>query len=206
MTGRIITVRHGMPDQDRNVRISAREYGEWWAGYDRSGLVPGQTPPEALIDLAAQAETIFSSTLPRAIETAALLTGGGREVPQDVIFVEAPLPPPPVPFLRLRPGTWGVISRSFWVSGFAPDGIENNSASWRRVDEVASRLIAASQSGDVMLCAHGYLNWMLDRRMKKLGWVKTSHVGRNHYFSWRVYSSKGAIETDHSPSEKLAAE
>lgn len=206
MTGRIITVRHGMPDQDRNVRISAREYGEWWAGYDRSGLVRGQTPPEALIDLAAQAETIFSSTLPRAIETAALLTGGGREVPQDVIFVEAPLPPPPVPYLRLRPGTWGVISRSFWVSGFAPDGIENNSASWRRVDEVASRLIAASQSGDVMLCAHGYLNWMLDRRMKKLGWVKTSHVGRNHYFSWRVYSSKGAIETDHSPSEKLAAE
>ncbi|MEM9899526.1 MAG: hypothetical protein AAF742_09135, partial [Pseudomonadota bacterium] len=146
------------------------------------------------------------STLPRAIETAALLTGGGREVPQDVIFVEAPLPPPPVPVLRLRPGTWGVISRSFWVSGFAPDGIENNSASWRRVDEVASRLIAASQSGDVMLCAHGYLNWMLDRRMKKLGWAKTSHVGRNHYFSWRVYSSKGAIETDHSPSEKLAAE
>ncbi len=205
MSGRIITVRHGLPDQDRNVRITAREYGDWWAGYDRSGLAPGQTPPAELFDLAAQAATVVSSTLPRAIETAEMLTRGAREIRHDPIYVEAPLPPPPTPFLRLRPGAWGVVSRSFWFWGYAPNRVENHFAAWRRVAQVASRLIDLSAAGDVMLCGHGYLNWMLDRRLRKVGWRKSAHAGRNHYFSWRVYEHPSAGEAE-GAKERLAAE
>ena len=101
MAGRIITVRHGRPDLARDKRITARDYGDWWAAYDRSGLAPDQGPSACLQDIANDAATILSSTLPRAIETAAQLTGGARHVPADALYVEAPLPPPPVPTIRL---------------------------------------------------------------------------------------------------------
>ena len=191
MTGRIITVRHGMPDLSRDVRISANDFGDWWARYDESGLHPDERPPESLIALATEAKTILSSTLPRAIETAQHATGGGRNVPADPLFVEAPLPPPPVPLLRLSPDKWGVISRAFWFLGYAPDGVENHVEAWRRVDRIIERLAGHAGSGDVMLCAHGYLNWMIDRRLRSRGWRRIGREGGNRYWSWRIYEPAG---------------
>ena len=145
MTGRIITARHGRPDLARDLRISAKDYGDWWARYDASGLHPDERPPEGLIELARGAKTVLSSTLPRAIETAAKATEGKVEVPADPIFVEAPLPPPPVPFLKLRPGAWGVVSRSFWFWGYTPEGVESHWQSWKRVAKITERLIAVAR-------------------------------------------------------------
>lgn len=195
MTGRIITARHGRPDLSRDVRITAKEYGDWWARYDASGLAPDERPPESLISLAKGAKTVLSSTLPRAIETAAKATRGARDVPADPMFVEAPLPPPPVPFLKLRPGTWGVISRSFWFWGYAPAGVENHSESWARVRKIADRLAEYANDGDVLLCAHGWLNWMIDRQLRKAGWVRTERDGGNHYWSWRIYEQAGLLQS-----------
>ena len=191
MTGRIITARHGRPDLSRDQRITAREYGDWWARYDASGLAPDERPPEALMRLADGAETVLSSTLPRAIETAAKATGGRCEVPADPIFVEAPLPPPPVPFLKLRPGPWGVVSRTFWFIGYAPRGVENHFQTWARVRKVAARLADHAADGDVLLCAHGYLNWMIDRQLRSEGWRRVERDGGNHYWSWRIYEPVG---------------
>lgn len=187
MSGRIITARHGRPNLSREVRISSREYGDWWAQYDLSGLHPDERPPQSLVDLASSAKTVLSSTLPRAIETAQWVTGGEREVPADVIFVEAALPPPPIPFLKLRPGTWGVISRCFWFWGYAPNGVEGHRAAWKRVAQIGDRLNELSKDGDVLLCAHGYLNWMIDRHLTRNGWDQKSREGGNDYWSWRTY-------------------
>ena len=191
MTGRIITARHGRPDLSRDVKITSREYGDWWARYDASGLAPEEHPPEALTRLAASAQTVLSSTLPRAIETAAKATGGRCEVPADPIFVEAPLPPPPIPLLKLRPGAWGVVSRTFWFVGYAPEGVENHWETWRRVRKVTARLAEHAAKGDVLLCAHGYLNWMIDRRLRQEGWKRIERDGGNHYWSWRIYEPPG---------------
>jgi broad specificity phosphatase PhoE len=192
MAGRIITARHGRPNLSRDVRIGTDDYGAWWAQYDASGLHPDERPPQSLIDLAAKSKTVLSSTLPRAIETARLATLGRREVPADPIFVEAPLPPPPVPFLKLSPTTWGVISRSFWFLGFAPAGVESHRDAWKRVDEVADRLIALAADGDVLLCAHGYLNWMIDKKLRATGWRQAEREGGNRFWSWRIYQPAGA--------------
>ena len=192
MTGRIITARHGRPDLSRDVSITAREYGVWWSRYDESGLHPDERPPARLIALAQDAKTVLSSTLPRAIETAQQATAGAREVPADPMFVEAPLPPPPWPdFIRLRPGQWGVVSRILWSLGYAPAGVEHVSDSWARVDKIIARLEAHARDGDVLLCAHGYLNWMIDRRLRRAGWTRTLRDGGNHYWSWRIYEPAG---------------
>ncbi|WDI30197.1 phosphoglycerate mutase family protein [Hyphococcus flavus] len=193
MSGRIITVRHGRPDLSREVNVSAREYGDWWARYDASGLAPDEHPPGPLTELASSAETVLSSTLPRAIETARKATGGKRNVPADPMFVEAPLPPPPFPdFIKLRPGQWGVVSRIFWIFGYAPSGVENHLETWKRVGKIADRLESYAQDGDIVLCAHGYLNWMINRSLKRRGWPCVENEGGNKYWSWRIHEPAAA--------------
>lgn len=191
MTGMIVTARHGRPNVDRSVKITAREYGYWWANYDLTGLAPDQEPPKALIDIAAGANVVLTSTLPRAIETAEAVTQGARIIPRDALFVEAPLPPPPLfpDSVRLTPTTWGVISRTFWFMGYAPEGCENHARARKRVRRVADRLIGEAQEsgGDVLLCAHGYLNWMLHRVLIRRGWKLVEHRGGNDYWSHRAY-------------------
>lgn len=206
MTGRIITARHGRPNLSRDVRITAREFGAWWAQYDESGLHPDEEPPQSLIDLASAATTVLSSTLPRAIETARHATRGERDAPADPMFIEAPLPPPPVPGLKLSPTTWGVISRSFWFFGYAPPGVETHAQAWARVDEIAERLAGLAEKGDVLLCAHGYLNWMIDRKLRASGWRRAGREGGNHYWSWRIYEPTGARQRTALNSATAVAE
>ena len=189
MSGRIITARHGMPNMNREVRITAREYGRWWARYDESGLAPGEEPPQSLVDLASECEVVLCSTLPRAIETADKIVDDARIVPQDALFIEAPLPPPPVPWIRLSPTAWGRISRAFWFLGYSPDGVEGHRTARRRVRKIADLLIEeASDGDDVLLCAHGYLNWMFDRHIRRRGWRRVVHEGENEYWSYRAYA------------------
>ncbi|MEM9495163.1 MAG: histidine phosphatase family protein [Pseudomonadota bacterium] len=194
MSGRIITARHGRPDLSRDPWISAREYGDWWTRYDASGLHPDERPPASLIDLAKNAEKVLSSTLPRAIETASQATKGERDVPANALFVEAPLPPPPFPsWMKLRPGAWGVVSRTLWFCGFAPPGVENHSQAWDRVRQVTALLAEEAERGDVLLCAHGYLNWMIDRQLRKENWTRVQRDGGNRYWSWRIYEPPAGL-------------
>ncbi|MEM8986604.1 MAG: histidine phosphatase family protein [Pseudomonadota bacterium] len=186
MVGRIVVARHGRPNLSRDMLISSREYRHWWAQYDLAGVHPDEVPPEALIEIACESDMVVSSTLPRARETAAIVTGGERDVPAEELFVEAPLPPPPLPWLKLRPGVWGVVSRTFWFCGYAPPGVENHMGAWRRAGTAVDRLTGYAADGDILLCAHGYFNWMMDRVLRGRGWRRT-HNGGNHYWAWRSY-------------------
>ncbi|HET6971893.1 MAG TPA: histidine phosphatase family protein, partial [Phenylobacterium sp.] len=48
--GAIILARHGEPALSRKVKLSAAGYREFWANYEVLGILPGQTPPQALRD------------------------------------------------------------------------------------------------------------------------------------------------------------
>ena len=184
---------------DRGVRITAREYGEWWANYDLAGLAPGEAPPQSLVDLADECEVVLCSTLPRAIETADRIVDGARIVPRNSLFVEAALPPPPVPWIKLSPTAWGRISRVFWFLGYTPRGVESHRRARARVREIADLLIAEAADGDdVLLCAHGYLNWMFDNHIRRRGWDRIVHEGENEYWSYRAYRLKGIVPQETS--------
>ena len=205
MVGRIITARHGRPNLSRDISLTAEDYGAWWAEYDASGLHPEERPPQSLIDLASKAQTVLSSTLPRAIETARQATLDGRDVPADPMFVEVPLPPPPLPLMKLSPSQWGVVSRTFWFLGYAPPGVENHREAWARVGEIAARLETLAADGDVLLFAHGYLNWMIDRRLRTTGWRRAIREGGNRFWSWRVYERWGSRSAAPRTSRAAAA-
>lgn len=187
LPGSIIIARHGEPDADRRAVMDWRGYEHWWADYDLAGLKPGQSAPEGLCGQAASAHSIFASTLPRAVQTAEACAGG-REVTQNSVFVEAPLPPPPMPG-RFSARTWGVYARCSWWLGMAR-GKETRPQAEIRAEEAVAILIEAAQHGDVALFAHGWFNRMMRPVLKRHGYVCVRDGG-DDYWSWRKYELKG---------------
>jgi len=182
--GRIVLARHGEPALSRKVRLSAREYRDWWALYEAGGILAGQSPPEHLIEAAARAGVIYTSTRRRAKETA-LALADGRDFTHEEVFIEAPLPPPPCPdFVKLSPKTWGVISRISWWLGHHR-GEETRKEAQKRAAEAARLLDAAARRGeDVLVVAHGFFNTMIGLELKKRGWRLVKGRG------WRYWSTR----------------
>ena len=178
-------VRHGRPALSRRVRIDWRGYVAWWAAYGESGLAKGEAAPEPLRRVALDADLIVSSPLPRARETAADLSQG-QPLVVDALFVEAPLPAPPIPFLRLRPGTWGVLSRVLWWMGYAAKGESRWHAKARAI-LAADRLVELAQGRRlVLLCAHGWFNRMVRKVLRQRNW-QCVYDGGDSYWAWRRY-------------------
>ncbi len=183
--GVIVLARHGEPALSRKVRLTAREYLDWWARYEIGGILAGQVPPEHLKAAAAAAGVILTSTRLRSIETARVLAGE-RDMIHEELFVEAPLPPPPWPdLIRLSPRTWGVISRiSWWLGGHG--GQETRPAAQKRAAAAAGHVHALALAGqNVLVVAHGFFNSMVGMELKKLGW-RASGRGWS-YWSTRQY-------------------
>ena len=182
--GTIVIVRHGRPHVNRKVRITAEQYLAWWEGYDLAGLAPDQEPPQKLRDLAQKADCIFASSLPRAIETAHAVAPG-RELTIDPVFIEAPLPPPPIPGKR-SPRRWGVYSRFSWYLG-RHAGLESRPEAELRAEAAVATLTARALRGEnVMLCAHGWFNRMMRPVLRAQGW-RCVHDGGDTYWAYRIY-------------------
>ena len=183
--GAITLARHGEPALSRRVRLNAQGYRRWWAAYEEGGILPDQAPPEGLAHAARHASTTFVSTRRRAQETAATVVAGPCE--RDPVFVEAPLPPPPLPgFVRLRPRTWGFVSRFTWWWFNLHAGEESQRQAARRAEAAAERLALAAAEGDVLLVAHGFFNLMIGLALQKRGWKLVQKTGFG-YWSMRRY-------------------
>lgn len=112
--GAITLARHGEPALSRQCFLTSDQYRDWWAKYEVGGLKEGQTPPPDLLATAQGAGVIYASTRRRAQETATAVSAG-REVVSDVLFIEAPLPPPHFPnWFKLPPKYWGGVARFWW--------------------------------------------------------------------------------------------
>lgn len=188
-SGTITLARHGEPDISRKVRLHAAEYADWWARYEQTGLVPGQTVPARLHAAAGKAGVILCSTRLRSIESARAVAGG-RDFKVDIQFIEAPLPPPHWPrWFKLTPRHWGVVSRFWWWFFNHHDDQERRKAAQLRADEAADHLMAlASEGGDVLLIAHGFFNFMIGRSLKRRGWSLVANQGHKYWSSRRFVS------------------
>jgi broad specificity phosphatase PhoE len=169
--GWIMLARHGEPALSRKIRLDSAGYRDWWARYEEGGILDGQSPPAGLLEMARHADVIFASTRRRAIETAEAVVAGKHFV-RDPMFIEAPLPPPPLPpVIRLNPRTWGFIARVAWWFFGHHEGQETRAEAEVRAREVARRLMDAAATGqNVLVLAHGFFNTMVGRELRRSGW------------------------------------
>lgn len=192
MAGAVILARHGEPALSRRVVLSAAGYRQWWRRYEEGGLKVGQTPPAGLVEMVRAADAVVSSTRLRAIESARALAFG-RAFASDPLYVEAPLPSPPLPaWFKLPPRLWGVLSRTCWWFFDYHDGQESRAQAEARALRAADQLAAhASAGGEVVLVAHGFFNVMIGRALAAQGWGKTLDQGYG-YWSARRFAPPGA--------------
>lgn len=180
--GAIILARHGEPALSRKCLLSADQYAEWWGRYEQGGLRLDQVPPSALVDLARSVDEIHASTRRRARESAAAVAGR-RDVFLDPLYIEAPLPPPPLAaWFKMPPRLWGVLSRLSWHVLDQHQGQESRREAEHRAALAADQLIEASTKGrDVLLLAHGYFNHMVGRELRARGWQITLDQGFKYW-------------------------
>jgi broad specificity phosphatase PhoE len=182
--GAITLVRHGEPALSRRVKLDWRGYVEWWSRYDQVGLLEGQTPPAILHKFAREARYIYSSTLPRSIETAEAVCDGKGFVSLEAL-IEAPLPPPHLPsFIKLTPNSyaWGFLARVCWWYLNIHGTTEGREVAKVRARKVAEFLFdKAREGGDVLVLAHGFFNLMVSIELKKMGYIKTLEEGFKYW-------------------------
>ncbi|WP_394761882.1 histidine phosphatase family protein [Phenylobacterium sp.] len=168
------------------MRLSSREYREFWARYETMGLLAGQTPPAQLVGFVERCDVLISSTRRRAIESAAAV-GPGRDFVREEVLVEAPLPPPRWPsWIRLSPKVWGFLARFHWWFFNHHQGEESRKASENRADQAAAKLEAMADSGQhVVVLAHGFFNILIGRALIKRGWRRTLREGYKYWSTRR---------------------
>lgn len=178
--GRIVLARHGKSALSRRCWLNAAQYRAWWAEYDQLGLDPASQPSSAFLKRAQAADVVFSSTLLRSRQTAAI-AAAGRPVIMDALFVEAPLPPPGWPrWLKLKPRFWGAIARIHWLWGGGTD--ETLAEARTRACQAADRLMAEAAAGRVVfLAAHGWFNRMIGQELSRRGWACVDDGGYRHW-------------------------
>jgi len=176
----IIIARHGKPALSRKVRLTWREYREWWKLYDEGGIVPDQKVPAKLKKLVKNADVLISSPLLRARESLELATGKKPDLILDDL-IEAALPSPNFGPLTLRPKSWGTWSRIIWYLGWS-DGMESHKDARVRANKMAERLSQEAAGGKIIyISAHGWFNRMLKGSLKKQGWRCVSQNGDLHW-------------------------
>jgi broad specificity phosphatase PhoE len=181
----IILVRHGKPALSRKVRLTWREFRDWWVRYDEGGIKPGQKPPKKVIQWAHKADFVVSSSLRRSIESAELAAGRApdRELPG---LVEAALPSPPLGPLKLRPKSWGTVARILWYVGYS-DGMESHTEARARANAVCDELEQYASGGrTVYVSGHGWFNRMVKGSLMARGWRCKSQNGDLHWSRRRM--------------------
>jgi broad specificity phosphatase PhoE len=184
--GAIVLARHGEPALSRAVRLNAQEYREFWANYEVLGLLPGQTPPQALLAVVETCGALVASTRLRSVESAQKLAGA-RDFTRDDLLVEAPLPPPNWPsWIRMSPKLWGFFARVWWWYFNHSEGQESRRDAEARAERAAAMLTELADGGqDVVVAAHGFFNFMIGRALRRRGWRLTASEGYKYWSTRR---------------------
>lgn len=177
----ITLMRHGKPDHSLPGRRSALAMAEWCEAYDLAEIC--DLPPERSLRLAAGAEVIVTSTLPRARSSLEKLGRTAHKV--DALYCEVAMPVMPLTFPALPPALWLPLLRVMWIFGYAWQ-VESYAQAKQRAALAAEQLIQLSASGHVLLVGHGIMNKLIARRLRHLGWLGEKHAS-SRYWSSAIY-------------------
>jgi broad specificity phosphatase PhoE len=188
MSARIVLVRHG-PSAHVHAGGAVDRSGmqAWRTAYDAAGIQAVSQPPAELIRLAAEAEHIVASDLPRAVASAERLAPR-REIVTSALLREAELAIPAWP-TRLPLGAWGLLITLGWGSRIVR-GVEASADDRARVADAANWLAKLTADGSMaVVVTHGVFRRLLGRRLVGMGWKCRARQGG--YRPWRAWSFAG---------------
>ena len=173
----IILIRHAAPEVSTSERIRGSEFADWLARYDASPIVPPSTP-------LPQYDKVYCSTLLRARQTAALLSAN---IVSDARLVEAPVPPLSFGGWRLKATHFVLVARLLWMLGIHRQVESSAKAKARAATAAAWLEQTAEREGQVVVVAHGFINHLIGKALRRRGWQRKSdatssqHLGQTRF-------------------------
>ncbi len=182
----ILLIRHGEPILDKKSARTRKKMKQYVYDYDTAKVYDFEDMPVSIKQ--DEIDTIYSSPIVRARDTASKLFGNQFTIVEDSIFREFEREVFPLPLIPLRPKTWGIISRIPWILGLQSRKIEGFGQAKRRAKLDALFLEKkAYENGKTVLVAHGFLNRYLEKYLQEQGW-QLSYDGGKDYLSVKVLS------------------
>ncbi len=187
LRAQILLARHGRPRIEWPRRCRHREFKRWIERYDAAELDPASPPPPRLIEAASESGLFFSSCRPRSYQSALQLSGG-LPVVQLSELDEVPLPHLPIPMIELPTEAWLLLTRLSHFAGYARE-TESIAMARARSRMAAARLAEyASANHKVAVVAHGTINWLIGRNLKRDGWRVRGRGETGGYWHWRLFT------------------
>jgi len=179
----IILIRHGEPALKKHGWLKRKEAQAFVRAYDSVGIYTPEKKPVLLYS--NELDTIFTSSIPRAKNTAELIFGADIAFQPYPLFREFERKIFAFPNLRLPLKYWLVKSRILWFFGTNKKGIESFSKAKKRAKQGVELLEQkAARDGKVVLVSHGLLNRFLVKYLKKNGWQVARDGGSGYLASW----------------------
>lgn len=166
--GTITLIRHGPPAVSLRQRVRGHLFRQFVASYDAARIERRALPPLAAKQVIEQADWVFASSRPRAVHTAQLL-GAPVLHRVDAQFREIEFPVDFPRHFRFSALTWSAIAITLWRLGYSAHG-ESFAYAKRRAKAAADVLEGQTASGKVVLVAHGGINKLISKELRRRGW------------------------------------
>jgi hypothetical protein len=175
----IYLIRHAKPNVKKNWFYSADEARQYVSDYNSAPIIPFDISL-VKVNLGPN-HIIYCSSLPRSQETALKIFGDNFPVVSDSVFREFEIRMIAAnSFFKMPLGIWQAFSRGSWMLGFNHRGIESHQQAKLRAQRAAENLIKVARDEETaVLVAHGMLNGVIAKELKKKGWKliqKQGHV------------------------------
>lgn len=182
----IVLIRHGEPAMHKKGWRNRDEAIDFTRTYDSVGVYPFENKPICLRQL--DIDTVYTSALPRAINTAERTFEGQIPLLNEPMFNEFERKIIEFPNIKLPMRFWSVTTRLVWMMGFNDKGIESFREAKRRSERAASLLdIKALDDGKVILFAHGFLNRSIKKYLKQRGYEVLNLDGQKYLGAYYFY-------------------
>ncbi len=184
----IYLVRHAQVDLETPGLCFSGKAQKVHEQYDESPIVAFDPEPvRQQID--ARYPAVYTSTLPRAIETAIRLFPDHDCIQASALFNEYDLSIVSVPILPLPYKLWTGVSRAVWFLHLNRHD-ETRSDAKQRMRQATDLLVEQSQKQrKIVLVAHGFLIADMRRELEKRGWeIIFSEGNKNLAVTKLVYS------------------
>lgn len=166
----ITLIRHGPPSVSLRTPVRGSEFRDFVARYEAAKIKRQAVPPVSVKRVMHGAHLVFASNRPRAMHTAELLEAPVSPI-IDERFREIEFPVNFPACFRLTALTWTALAVLLWRLGYSP-GCEPLKVARRRAKNMAELLDtkAHHSEGPVILVAHGGINRLIAKELRKLGW------------------------------------
>ncbi len=175
----IYLIRHARVNQEKPLLCTSARAAELLEEYDKLPIHDFDPQPVKAV-MGDTIHTVYTSTLPRSIETAVILFPETDTLHSSPLFNEYDLSMISVPLVPLPYVVWTTLSRFFWNIALNNQG-ESRVEARRRMRQATDQLENyALKNRRIVLVAHGYLIAEMKRELKRRGWKLEFNQGHKN--------------------------